>query len=92
MLEPENAVMIVIKAQEVVNNGNGTFSVLIPTQHISPEQQKVVQDLLPNLSEQFFVLLNKEALLGCLATDADRAIPPPEYVKPEVVKPTKKSY
>lgn len=68
--------VITIKANAVTDNGNGTFSLDIPCKELSFDQAKMLESLFPNLLGEVFKTLNKETLLGCLATENEITAPP----------------
>jgi hypothetical protein len=71
------SIHVMLKANDCVNNHNGTVTVMIPGgRPLEPEVYEIIEGLLPNLKEKFFDLLTKEALLAALATDADKAVKP----------------
>jgi hypothetical protein len=67
----EPTIMIHIKALNVSDNGNGTFSIELPERPLSNDEQQLLERLFPNLGEEVFRLLNKESLLASLATPAE---------------------
>ncbi len=71
--------LVHIKALAVHDNGNGTFSVELPVRQLSTDENVVVERLLPNLSDKFYELLEKEALLSSTTTIAETQKPKPGY-------------
>lgn len=68
---PPNLMAIHVRADEVIDNGNGTFTLLLPYQPLSDQDNKHLERLFPNLIEQAHNLLNREALLSSIATIAE---------------------
>jgi LytS/YehU family sensor histidine kinase len=66
---------VAIKALEVTDNKNGTFFIILEGQAMSSEEKKIFERLFPNLSEQAYELLNKEALFASLAKESDLTAP-----------------
>jgi len=62
---------ISIRAHEVTDNRNGTYTVIMPSRSLDPDDLKVIERLFPNLGENVHHLLTQEALLASLATPAE---------------------
>lgn len=69
--EPIYTNHIDIVAEEVINNLNGTFTIRIKGKRLSDEDRAILEKLYPNLCDEAYRLLNKEALLASLATPAE---------------------
>lgn len=72
--------VIVIKASRVEDNKNGTFSIEFPSKELSKADHEAMDRLFPNLKEAAWGLLNREALLSLLATDAETMAKPSDTV------------
>jgi len=68
--------LITIKAVSVRDNKNGTFAIEFPAAPIPPEKRKVLEELFPDLLDSAYSLLNKQALLKMIATDAEAEAEP----------------
>ena len=74
--------VINIRAQEVRDNHNGTFTLFVPAREISDAEREMIEKLLPNTSEAFFKLLTTEALIASVATSSEVAKAPEKGRKP----------
>lgn len=59
---------IYLNARQVTDLGNGLFEVELPLRVMDPKDLEMLADLFPNTGAQIDALLEKEALLGALAT------------------------
>jgi hypothetical protein len=59
-------IQIRIKAEEIHNNQDGTFDVVIPSYDMTPEESKVLDSLFPDLESAVGRLLMKQALLNAV--------------------------
>ncbi len=73
-----------VKALNVTNNGNGTFTLELQGRELSYEEGEVLSYMFPNLLDQVHKLLSKEALLASLATREQVEV---EGDMPKQVKP-----
>lgn len=64
----EYQVNVSVKANQVLNNGNGTYTLVLEGAPIKEEHAKMLEELFPNLLEKANILLNQEVLLASLAT------------------------
>jgi hypothetical protein len=84
-----------IKATEVINNGNGTFTIAMPAKDVSHDDEKVLERLFPNLGDAVSRLLNQECLIQSVATQAELNAPvgdSPEIVRYKKNDPPEKGY
>lgn len=63
---------VTIKAQSVLNNGDGTFAVVLEGRELTKELRQALTELYPNLLDQAYKLLDKEAILEAITEDAER--------------------
>lgn len=68
MKESPQDVYALIKAKEFLKK---IFSFEIPTRQLTPEESKVLETLFPNLEDAAHALLEKEALLGAIASHSE---------------------
>jgi len=74
--EPEQPVVRVnLKAKNYTDNRNGTITIEVPARPITEEEQRMLEDLFPNLQDSVHKLLSQEALFGCVASTADMMKP-----------------
>lgn len=71
----QSIVHISVRAIAVSDNGNGTFDLQIPGQELTVADQKVLEQLFPNLLESAHRLLNQEALLASIASPSEVIAP-----------------
>jgi len=57
---------VTIKAQSVLNNGDGTFAVVLEGRELTKELRQALTELYPNLLDQAYKLLDKEAILEAI--------------------------
>jgi hypothetical protein len=72
-------VTVHVKALQVVDNENGTFSIQLSATIPTTEQLKVLEGLFPNLIDKAYELLSREALLAAMATPTEVLTPPSDY-------------
>lgn len=58
--------MIRIKAEDVRDNGDGTFDVLIYTAPLSEEDNNVIHRLFPHCVDRVYDMLDRETLLASI--------------------------
>lgn len=58
--------MVFVKASQVLNFGDGVFGIEIPDRDLTLYEVKVIENLLPDLSDKFYELLAKQAVLNCI--------------------------
>lgn len=64
---------LVVKAVGCTDHKNGLVTLHLASHTIlSPEEHKILGKLYPNLLNQALDLLDKEVLLNCFATEADK--------------------
>lgn len=71
MLEQVDEIHVHVKAKQIWNNGNGTYTLIIEGMPLSEEQNKTLEVLFPTLYAKAEELLAQETLLASLATPAD---------------------
>lgn len=64
-----------INALAVHDNGNGTFTIQVKGRKLSEAELKLMESLFPSFFYEAEKLLQKEALVASLASDADMAKP-----------------
>lgn len=73
---------ISVRATEVLNNGDGVFTIMVEGEELPEGTLKVLRDLFPNTADRVFELLNVEALLSNIEKDYKPSSPlPPEKVR-----------
>ena len=55
-----------IQAIEVHDNKDGTFSLVVPARPLHESEERVLGNLFPNLIDEAYILLQKEALLQAI--------------------------
>ena len=82
--------IISVKAISVADNGNGTFSIELPSKPMKEDLIRLIDEHFPNTVVQVHKLLTHEALIACIASDADLMKPKkreePPYLPPQEAK------
>lgn len=75
--------VITVRAISVKDHGNGLVTLEFPARVLSEAEAHAIESLFPNLPHKAHELLNQEALIQSLATDADFRNPPRPDKKPK---------
>lgn len=81
-----HTMMISIKAYAIHDHKNGTYSIEVPAEQLTIEQEKIIDELFPNTGTMVRRLLAQEALFNAFATDAEVNTPRPPLPSSEAKK------
>ena len=97
-MRQKETIIVSIHAKNVHDNGNGTFTIELESESLTPDERITLERLFPNLTESACKLLNQETLLASLATPAEtmkgQEAPPPyvPFTDPDIDPGTGKKY
>jgi hypothetical protein len=62
----QSEVGIAVRAKQVIDNGDGTFVIVVQGRRPTEDEQRVLKTLFPTTSELAYGLIHKEALLAAM--------------------------
>jgi hypothetical protein len=74
--ETVSGVPITIRALQIQDNRNGTFTVTMRGRVLNSEEHKFLENLFPTITDEAYRLLDIEALLANLASNSEANAPP----------------